>query len=188
MIWSLPSAVKIGGKAWAIRTDYRDILRIIKKLNDLEEDEKVRVYVSLALFYPDFENMPESILREAAGKMMWFISCGEEEDGRKHPKLIDWEQDYSMIVADINKVAGRDVREPAPLHWWSFVSMFNGIGEGQLSTVVAIREKKHTRKRLEKWEQEFYRKNRSKVEFKQRYTSAENDLLSMWAGKGGEQK
>lgn len=93
-----------------------------------------------------------------------------------------------MIAADINKAAGRDVREPAPLHWWSFVSMFNGIGEGQLSTVVAIREKKRTGKRLEKWEQEFYRKNRSKVEFKQRYTSAENDLLSMWAGKGGEQK
>lgn len=184
MNWSLPYTVDVGGVKRAVNTEYRDILRIIEKLNDIDEDDQVRVYVSLALFYKDFEDIPEDQFFEAAEKMVWFISCGEEDDGRKLPKVIDWEQDYSMIAADINKVAGRDVREPQPLHWWSFVSMFNGIGEGQLSTVVSIREKLRTGKKLEKWEKEFYKKNRSKVDFKTKLTESEKDTLSAWIGKG----
>lgn len=187
MNWSLPVCVTVGGVKREIASDYRDILRVISRLSDGEEDDQVRVYVAMALFYPRFEEIPESCLQEAAEKMVWFIACGEQDDGERRPRLIDWEQDYAMIVADINKIAGRDVRGAEPLHWWSFVSLFSSIGEGQLSTVVAIREKLRTGKRLEPWEREFYRKNRSRVDLKTRYTSAEQDALSAWTGqKGGE--
>ena len=51
-----------------------------------------------------------------------------------------------MIIADINKVAGTEVRSLSFLHWWTFLSFFHAIGEGQLSTLISIREKLRTGK------------------------------------------
>ena len=78
-----------------------------------------------------------------------------------------------MIVADVNKVAGTEIRALPFLHWWTFVSYFNAIGEGQLSTLVSIREKLRKGKKLEKWDQEYYRKNKDKVDLKKRYSAEE---------------
>ena len=54
-----------------------------------------------------------------------------------------------------------------------FLAWFNGIGEGQLSTVVSIREKKRKGKKLSDWEREFYQENREKVDFKLKYSAEE---------------
>lgn len=53
------------------------------------------------------------------------------------------------------------------------IAYFHAIGEGQLSTIVSIREKLRTGKKLEKWEQEYYRKNKHQVDLKKRYTAEE---------------
>ena len=135
------------------------------------------------MFYPEFDAIPAELYQEAADKMQWFISCGEEDDGRKHPKLIDWEQDYRMIVSDINRVAGKDVRGEKFLHWWTFISWFNGIGEGQLSFVVGIRDKLRRGKKLSEPEREFYRKNRPAVDFKRKYTHEEDEFIRQITGR-----
>ena len=57
---------------------------------------------------------------------------------------------------------------------------FQAIGEGQLSMLVSIREKLRSGKKLEPWEREYYQKNRSRVDFKQRYTAAEQQALDAW--------
>ena len=89
-----------------------------------------------------------STKKEAMEYMAEFISYGESE-GHPGPKLIDWEQDAQLIIGDVNKVAGREVRETKYLHWWTFLSYFYGIGEGQLSTIVSIRSKKSSGRKLE---------------------------------------
>lgn len=182
MRWTLPVNLEVGGKEYAINADYRDILNIISKLNG-DENDVVKVYVCLALFYPQFEEIPESDYQEAIEKLLWFIACGEEPEHDKRPKLIDWEQDYQMIASDIIKVAGHDVRSDEFCHWWTFVSYFMGIGEGQLSTVVSIREKLRKHKKLEKWEKEFYNQNRSKVDLKRHYTEEEDEFLKKLLGR-----
>ncbi len=78
-----------------------------------------------------------------------------------------------MIVADVNKVAGVEVRAVEFLHWWTFMAYFHAIGEGQLSTLVSIRDKLRRGKKLEKWEQEYYRKNKDKVDLKKHYSAEE---------------
>lgn len=182
MKWKLPVSLEVGGKEYAINADYRDILNIISRLSEGENDF-VKVYVCLALFYPQIGEMPESNYQEAVEKLLWFISCGEEQENDKRPKLIDWEQDYQMIAADIIKVAGHDVRSDEFCHWWTFVSYFMGIGEGQLSMVVSIREKLRKHKKLEKWEKEFYNKNRAKVDLKQHYTEEDDKFIKNWLGR-----
>lgn len=172
---------EVGNKTYCINADYRDILDILSHLNDPTQAEETRLYVALALFYADFQRMPEPDYGEAARRMLRFINGGEEEtDSRPHPKTIDWEQDRGMIVADINKTAGCEVRALPFCHWWTFLAWFNGIGDGQLATVVAIREKRRKGKALSDFEQEFYRSNRAKIDFRMEYTEAEDALLSKW--------
>ncbi len=180
MKWTLPTSMEIIGHEHPINADYRDILDIISRLGDDTEEWGVRVYVALALFYQDFEQIPESDYEEALNQMLLFIGCGEQGDGKQHPKTIDWEQDHNIIVSEVNKCAGYDVRGVKFLHWFTFVSLFNMIGDGQLSLIVSIREKKRKNKKLEKWEQEFYKENREKVEFKKKYSSSDLEVLRQW--------
>ena len=46
----------------------------------------------------------------------------------------------------------------------------------QLSTIVSIRSKKKKGKKLEKWEETYYRENRDKIEFKRKKTA--NDIAA----------
>lgn len=177
MTWDLPYTVEVGGVDRRIRTEYRDILRIIAYLTDEDKNSQVRIFVALNMFYVDFEDIQQPLYDEATQQMMWFIACGEEDDGKPHPKTIDWEQDYQMIVADVNKVAMREIRGPEKTHWWTFMALFGGIGDGQLSMVVGIREKLRTGKKLQDWERDFLNKNRSRVVFKKKYTSEEQEEI-----------
>lgn len=169
--WNLPQSVEIGGREYRINTDYRDILEIVDYLTDPERPEYVRWQIALSLFYN--EVIPPEISYEAMVSMVDFIGENEEQDGISKPKLIDWEQDAKAIISDVNKVAGTEIRALPYLHWWTFLSYFRGIGEGQLSTIVGIRAKLANHKKLEKWEEEFYRDHKKEIDFKKRYTAEE---------------
>lgn len=182
--WRLPKTAAIGGKEYSINTDFRDILEIIKYLNDDSRPMYLRWQIALALFFEG--EIPSDCQMDAMTYLSEFISYGELE-GKLGPKLMDWEQDAQIIIADVTKVAGREIREVEYLHWWTFLSYFYGIGEGQLSTVVAIRKKKSSGKKLEKWEEEFYKANKSKVEFRKPKTAEETaaqEYFNKWLGGG----
>lgn len=172
--WVLPRSAVIGGADYEINADFRDILDIIAAIQDEQEPERTRTVMALALFYEGFDRMPRGDYPEAIGFLMRFISGGEDEDeAAPRAKTFDWEQDRGLIVADINKVAGCEVRALEFCHWWTFLSWFNAIGEGQLSAVVSIREKRRKGKKLEQWEREFYQENKARVDFKKKYTDEE---------------
>lgn len=169
-LWSLPEVAVIGGVSYPIRADFREVLQVIQVLNDPRWPVSMRWLVAVELFYRG--EIPGEHLQDAIGWLSRFLTAGQEEQGQGL-RLLDWEQDGALIVADVNKVAGTEVRSLSFLHWWTFLSYFMGIGEGQLSTVVAIREKLAKGKKLDGWEQEFYRKHKQRVELKKRYTPAE---------------
>ena len=173
--WSLPQTATIGDVEYRLCTDYRDVLEIINYLNDLETPEILRWQIAVALFF-DCEEFPEEHLQEAMEYLAAFISCGDTPSAPT-PKLLDWEQDAQIIVADVNKVAGAEIRTLPYLHWWTFLSYFRAIGEGQLLTLVSVREKLRTGKRLEPWEQEYYRKNPERVILKTKYLAEEETEL-----------
>lgn len=171
--WELPESVEMGGQSWKIQADFRDILEIIGWLNNQQESEMVRVYIALALFYETFSDMPQTLWSDALEQLVLFIGGGIKDDGPAGPKLLDWEQDRQLIVADVNKVAGCEIRALPFLHWWTFLAWFHGIGEGQLSTVVRIRDKLRRGKKLDDWEREYYQKNCQRVTLKRTYTPEE---------------
>lgn len=170
--WQLPSFVDINGRKYKINADYRDILDIIRHL-DKSTNDYTELYTAVALFYEDYESISDKDLQPAVNQMLIFINCGEEPEDKPHPKRIDWQQDRNLIIADVNKVAACEVRSLPFCHWWTFIAWFNSIGEGQLSTVVSIREKLRRGKKLEKWEQEYYAENKSRVDLKKQYSEEE---------------
>lgn len=167
-LWQLPTKAVIGGREYDISTDYRDILEIFSYLSDPDLPEFIRWEVALALFY---EEVPED--RQAAAEFFCRFLTGGEENDTPGPRLLDWEHDAPAIIADVNKVAGQEIRAVPYIHWWTFLSWFHAIGEGQLSTLVSIRQKLHKGKKLEGWEKEFYRENKKKVDLPKKYSARE---------------
>lgn len=160
MLGLLPTTAEIAGKTYRIRTDYRVVLRIICAVNDPELTDKDKVLVCLANIYPDYTAIPEHALPEAYEKAVSFIEAGGSRE-KSGAKLMDWEQDESIIFPAINQAAGKEVRELPHLHWWTFLGYFQSIDrESLFGTVLAIRQKKKKHKKLESWEQEFYSNNR----------------------------
>ncbi len=186
--WQLPERVEFDGKIYDIHCDFRDILEIFSYFSDPDLPDFLKWQIGLALFYE--QSVPEEHQVQAMEYMSLFLSGGKAREQQAGPQLIDWEQDADLIAADINKAAGTEIRSLPFLHWWTFLSWFHAIGEGQLSTVVSIRSKLSSGKKLENWEKEFYRENKSRVELKKRCSRQElqqkNALEQILQQKEGE--
>lgn len=187
MNYTLPKTVALGDEDWEIRSDYRPILDICAALSDPDLSKEEKLYCALAIFYPGFDSLPAELYEEAAKACFWFIRCGHDDPSKTAPKLIDWEQDFLYIISPINRIAGTDVRGLEYLHWWTFISYYYEIGDCALSTIVGIREKLRTHKKLENYERDFYRKNPELINFKTVYSSDEEDfIMSLVKKNGGE--
>lgn len=174
--WSLPTEVEIGGKTYDINTDYRDIREIMEYMEQ-EPDEQLRCHIVLALFYEQYDEMPSEHWQEAIEYLYQFVGCFEVDDEHQQPKNIDWNLDGNMILAEVNKIIGCEVRALPYMHWFTFIGFFYAIGEGQLATIVSIRTKIRKREELSKWEKEFYRDNRKRIDLPEKYTAEEEAEL-----------
>lgn len=181
MMYDLPKSLEVCGETYEIRSDYRAVLDICAALSDIELSDQEKAFVTLTVFYPDFETMPQDHYQEALKKCFWFIDCGSDEEPiKKAPKLVDWEQDFQYIISPINRVIGREIRSENYLHWWSFISAYHEIGDCLFAQIVRIRDKKSRGKPLDKQEKEWYRKNRNLVDFKQSFADSEKEILEQW--------
>lgn len=181
-VWELPEYAELNGVSYKIHSDFRDVLEIIGVLEDVDRPESIRVLVGLSLFYDDLDvtEVSQNQLIDAVNWMCGFIGLFEENTNTATHKQIDWEQDQRIIISEINKVAGKEIRLESHLHWWTFISYFSAIGEGQLSYIVNIREKLRKGQKLEKHEREYYRNNRERVELKVKLSKQEQELLDKW--------
>lgn len=165
--YDLPTSLTVGGVGYKIRYNWRCVLDILLACQDPDLDESAKTFVMLHNLYPDWKTIPREHIAEACQKACEFIDCGQHSDpDAPKPKLIDWQQDAAIIMPEINKIAGREVRFDPDIHWWTFFGWFLGIGEGLFASVLSIRQKKAKHKKLEKYEEEFYKANRSIIDMK----------------------
>ena len=177
MFFDLPTTIELNGEPWKIRTDYRDVLTIITAFEDVELPSSEKAYVCLLALYEDFDKMPDALYQEAFEKALKFIAREDEDNENENikarKKVVDWEQDATLLFPAINRVAGVEVRTVEYMHWWTFMGYFMEIGEGVYSTVLSLRSKKNSGKKLEKWEQEWWNKNKDICKIRNRYTEEE---------------
>lgn len=168
MIWDLPVSVEIDNVNYAItnKCDYRMVLDVICALNDNELPDKKKLECALFIFYENLSGCND--VKKAIKEMYKIISYGDEDCGNGHiskPRLMDWEHDFRNVAPPISRILGYDVRTPGRYtHWYTFLGGYMEIGECSFSNVVSIRSKKSRGKKLEKWEQEFYRDNKKMID------------------------
>lgn len=185
MMWDLPTEIQIGEQIYHItnKCDYRVVLDVIIALNDEEMTTEEKVICGLLLFYDELTR--ENIrfcphLEQLQKEMFCIINGGEEEEQTQEtkPKLMDWEHDFPVLVAPINRVLGYEIRSVDYLHWFSLLSAYYEIGECTFSTIVSIRSKRAKGKKLDKWEEEYIREHRKMVELPQKLTAEEEEFLN----------
>lgn len=176
MIGVLPRTLKVNGREYNIRSDFRDCLKIIEAYGDEELSLQEKHMVMMQILYKDYDSIRN--ISEALEKGIWFLNCGDNITAAKEEKPVyDWQQDEHMLFAAINRAAGCETRTLKYLHWWSFVSYFYEIGEGTFSTVVGIRSKLNKHKKLDKGEWEFYKRNKEMVDLKKKYTREQKEEM-----------
>lgn len=184
-LWNLPRKAEIGEEIYCLNCDFRDILEIFSYLNDPDLPDFIKWRVALRLFYG--AEIPPQYRQEAIAYFTDFIGCGEKGTGKPVPQLLCWQQDAPIIIGEVNRVAGQEIREKPFVHWWTFLAWFHAVGEGQLSFLVSLRDKLRRGQKLEAWEETYYRENREKVDISPRYTQREKDqrekLLALLDGK-----
>lgn len=180
MMWSLPISVEIDGKEYAIRNrcDYRVVLDVISALNDEELEIEYRIECALFIFYEDLTGLKD--IQAAIMEMMKIINLGKEttEDEQHKPQLMDWEHDFTQIAPPISRVLGYSVRDKKNYtHWYDFIGAYMEIGECTFSNIISIRNKRMKGKKLETWEQEFYRENKKIIDLPHKLTDKEQEWL-----------
>lgn len=173
--YDLPTSLTIRGVEYRIRSGWRAVMDIFSALSDPEFDDEMKSMAMIRILYPDWRSIPFDALLEAAEKACDFLDCGYGSDKKAGPKTIDWTQDASLIVQAVNQSANVEIRENPDIHWWTFFGWFMSTEERLFSTVVNIRNKRASGKKLEKWEQEFLRKNRSLIEFQRVKTTQDRE-------------
>ncbi len=178
MLTDLPYTLSVDGEDKEIYPDFRNIILICNAFNDpaLTQSEKTRVMLEM-LYVDNFWEFQD--IEEAIKQAVWFIDWGKEykekEDG---PRIMDWEQDYNLIISAVNLKANTvDVRELPFMHWWTFLGYFSDRGECQFSSITDIRDKLNKGKKLEKWEKEVLRDNRDQIILKNKAAKDFEDEL-----------
>ena len=113
----LPTSVEIDGVVCEFDADFRNILYIFEALNDPDLLDNEKVEVTLELFYNKDDYKIN--IGEALKQMFDFIRAGEDEPRatENSKPVYDWEQDFNLIVAPVNKNLGYDYRGVEFVHW-----------------------------------------------------------------------
>ena len=173
----LPRSITVNGIDYKIRTDRRDILKIIKAFNDPELEDEDKVFVCLFILYKRFYDIPKKDYEEAFTAALKFMDFGIETDehARTLPRTMDWEQDEGILYPAINKVAGYETRNAKYIHWWTFAGYFMEIADGVFATILNLRLKKAKGKRLDKTEREFWNANKGICVLKTKLSKEEQE-------------
>jgi hypothetical protein len=185
-MFDLPTSVTVSGCEYPIRTDFRVILEIFVMLDDPDLTDADKTAALLRMFYVRREASPEGNRppdAEAALRAFTdFVDPRHGNQGKKSSgRLIDWSQDFDLMVAPINHILGFECRSADYLHWHTFLSAYLEIPpDSVFARVLRIREKLRTGRKLEKYEKQWYRKNADLVHLKPKFSKAEEELIKAW--------
>jgi hypothetical protein len=176
--YSLPKSLKVNGTDYPIRWDVEAALDAITALSDIDLSDREKVIVLFGIIYKD--EIPRADQEEALKKAFWFLDGGDKAPQKKSPRVVDWEKDFPLICAPVNRVLGYDFRaDPQSLHWWTFLAAYMEIGGDCLfAQVVNIRDKRARGKKLEKYEKEWASRNSGLINIESKYSKEDNNTLA----------
>ena len=177
-MFNLSDTVPVSGAEYSVRTDFRVILEIFVMLDDPDLTDADKTEALFRMFYVERPPDAEAALQAFTD----FVDPRHGNQGKKPSgRLIDWSQDFDLMVAPINHILGFECRAADYLHWRTFLSAYLEIPpESVFARVLRIREKLRAGKKLEKNERTWYNKNRELVHLKTKFSREEEEIISSW--------
>ena len=177
-MFDLPTFVTVSGTEYPVRTDFRVVLEIFVMLDDPDLTDADKSEALIRMFYVNRPPDPDTALQAFTD----FVDPRHGSQGKKPSgRLIDWSQDFDLMVAPINHILGFECRAAESLHWRTFLSAYLEIPpESVFARVLRIREKLRTGKKLEKNERSWYNKNHDLVHMKPKFSRAEEEIINGW--------
>ena len=125
---SLPETVEIAGEQYAIKTDFRDILRYDEIIRGQSDGEAVLKAINMLLGEEVLRkpNMRDDDIVETIG---WFVKCGDINKKNTLPRAalglnnavpMDFCADSALIYTAFLQTYGLDLYDIPYLHWWKF--------------------------------------------------------------------
>ena len=71
MIFDLPTSLDVGGKSWAINSDFRDVLRTLTAFEDPDVSDEEKAFICLHNTYPDLDDMPRVWIAGGPARGRW---------------------------------------------------------------------------------------------------------------------
>lgn len=176
MITGLPTTLMVNGREEPIRYEYTAVLDAMSALSDPDLEEKEKVYAFLYIIFENFDDFSKEDYAPAFQAATEFVNNGATDDAKDSVRVVDFEQDYNILIPAINRVAGKEIRACSDIHWWTFLGWFMEIGECTYSTILNIRSKRKKGKKLEDWEKEFYSANKSIVDLRTKLSEEEQEI------------
>ena len=157
----LPTTVDIEGIEYEINSDFRTSILFELLMQDVEIEVEEKIIQALQLYYKQCPNNIE----EAINKMLWFYSCGKENDlksnsktGSNSEKIYDFDYDDEYIYSAFLDQYGVDLNEIEYLHWWKFKAMFKALKEDNEIIKIMGYRSIDLSKVEDKKQKEFYKK------------------------------
>ena len=176
MITGLPTTLTVNGREEPIRYEYTAVLDAMAALNDPDLEEKEKVYAFLYIIFENCDNFSKEDYAPAFQTATEFINNGATDNAKDSVRVVDFEQDYNILIPAINRVAGKEIRACSDIHWWTFLGWFMEIGECTYSTILNIRNKRKKGKKLEDWERDFYSANKRMVDLNPKLSEEEQEI------------
>lgn len=155
------------------KTDFKQVLKYFRLLEDdrFNEEEKIKVIIHLF-----FNEMPTD--ENTWDEIQKFISCNEEKEGSSGKRVFDYNVDHGRLFAAFLQTYGIDLRT-AEFHWWTFCELFQALPDDtKLMQIIDLRSKKPSKHDSEEYKrqlrkmQQAYRLNDS--------SRALEDALDRW--------
>lgn len=130
---ALPSSVTVGGRQFPINADFRNILKILRLIEDGGVDERYKAILACQWFYT--EDVPPGGVNE----IIKFITGAEDDDIRRRaengcdepstPRRYDYEYDAEEIYASFLKDYRIDLLDIPFLHYRKFLIMLLNLSD-----------------------------------------------------------
>ncbi len=161
----LPTSVEIVGEMYAIKTDFRDILRYDDLIRGQDDGSMVLKAISILLGDDILQKSDISVdmVVDAVG---WFVQRGESEQKNTLPRAslglnnaipMDFRKDAALIYTAFLQTYKIDLYDISYLHWWKFNWMLEDISSVcRLSKVIEYRTIDTKNKNLSKEQKKAY--------------------------------
>lgn len=172
-----PRSIEIGGKNYAIDTDYRIMADLETKISGIDtSDKSAFAKAFLETVSVLFIEMPQADYQEIINGVLWYYRCGKESSesvpGGSGKRCYDYDEDSDYIFAAFRQVYGDDLVS-SDMHWWEFRAKFMALtNETKFVNIMQYRstniskiKNKEERARIKKLQDQFALKSQKQKKF-----------------------